>query len=70
VAGFFYAFCTDSPEVTPVHSVRHQAMLIEIYTEALLADDDLDDQVWELWDRGMIDDELALIAWLQIVTWV
>ena len=45
-------------------------MLTEIYIEALLADEDLVDEVWELWNAGVIDDELAWIAWLQIVTWV
>jgi len=37
-------------------------MLSEIYIEALLADEDLADQVWELWDQGAIDDQLVLIA--------
>ncbi len=39
-------------------------MLTEIYIEALLVDEDLADQVWELWDDDVIDDELAAIAWL------
>ncbi len=30
-------------------------MLIEIYIEALLADEELADQVWEAWDAGEID---------------
>jgi len=29
-------------------------MLTEIYIEALLVDEDLADQVWELWDTGVI----------------
>lgn len=37
-------------------------MLTQIYIEALLVDEDLADQVWELWNIGMIDDELAAIA--------
>ena len=45
-------------------------MLTEIYIEALLVDEDLADQVWELWDAGVISEELAWIAWLQIMTWV
>ena len=45
-------------------------MLTAICIEALLVDEDLADQVWELWVTGVIDDELAWIAWLQIVTWV
>ena len=39
-------------------------MLTEAYIEALLIDEDLADQVWELWDADVIDDELAAIAWL------
>jgi len=40
-------------------------MLTELYIEALLVDKDLADQ---LWDRGVIDDQLVLIAWMLIVT--
>jgi hypothetical protein len=29
-------------------------MLAEIYTEALLVDEELADQVWEGWDRGRL----------------
>ena len=39
-------------------------MLTELYIEALLVDEELADQVWELWDANVIDDELAAIAWL------
>ncbi len=39
-------------------------MLTETYIDALLVDEALADQVWELWDRRVIDDELAAIAWL------
>jgi hypothetical protein len=38
-------------------------MLTEIYIEALLVDEDLADQVYELWDAGVIGDELAAVAW-------
>ena len=38
-------------------------MLTEIYIEALLVDEDLADQVWELWNAGLIPDELAVMAW-------
>ena len=38
-------------------------MLTEIYIEALLADEDLADQVWELWAVGIIPDDLAVWAW-------
>ena len=43
-------------------------MLIEAYIEALLVDEELADQVWELWDVGLIDDELVTITWLLIAT--
>ena len=39
-------------------------MLTRLYVEALLADEDLADQVWELWNVGMIPDGLAAMAWL------
>ena len=39
-------------------------MVSEIYIDALLVDEDLADQVWELWDAGEIGDELAAIAWM------
>jgi len=41
-------------------------MLTKIYTEALLVDEELTDQVWEAWDKGEIDDRDALEAWLMI----
>ncbi len=44
-----------------------QAMLTEIYIEALLVDAELADQVWEAWDKGEIDDLIACIAWVLIV---
>ncbi len=40
-----------------------QAMLTEIYIEALLVDEELADQVWEAWDAGEIDDQVAWLAW-------
>ncbi len=42
-------------------------MLTELYIEALLVDEALADQVWELWDRGVVEEELATIAWYLIV---
>ncbi len=42
-------------------------MLTEIYIEALLADEDLADQVWKVWHSGEADDETACIAWILIV---
>ena len=38
-------------------------MLTEIYISALLVDEDLADQVWETWDEGGIDDQVAWLAW-------
>ena len=43
-----------------------QAMLTEIYIEALLVDEDLADQVWEAWDKGEINDAVAYTAWILI----
>ena len=37
-------------------------MLLRLYVEALLADKELADQVWGLWDVGMIPDGLAALA--------
>ena len=39
-------------------------MLTELYIEALLANEYLADQVWELWHAGIITDEMAAGAWL------
>jgi len=38
-------------------------MFTELYIEALLADEDLADQVWDLWNTEIITDELAAWAW-------
>lgn len=38
-------------------------MLSRLYIEALLADENLVDQVWELWDAGAIADDIAALAW-------
>ncbi len=56
--------------LVPVHSPylpgHSQAMLTEIYIEALLVDEELADQVWEAWDKGKIDDQVACAAWMLI----
>jgi len=39
-------------------------MLIEIYIEALLVDEELADQVWEAWDADETNDETVCIAWM------
>jgi len=41
-------------------------MLTEIYIEALLVNEELADQVWEDWDKGLIDDPVVFIAWMMI----
>ena len=43
-------------------------MLAAIYIEALLVDEKLADQVWEAWDRGEIDDQVAWFAWCLVAT--
>ena len=43
-------------------------MLTRLYIEALLTDSKLADQVWELWNAGLIGEELAEIAWWIIAT--
>ncbi len=41
-----------------------QAMLTEIYIEALLVDEELADQVWEeAWNDGVVNDATAFLAW-------
>jgi hypothetical protein len=44
------------------------AMLTELYIEALLVDEELADSVWELWNAGVITDELATLAWSILAT--
>ena len=38
-------------------------MLTEVYISALLADAELADQVWEAWNKGEIDDQVAWLGW-------
>ena len=42
-------------------------MLTDIYTEALLVDEELADLVWEAWYAGEIDEQLTGIVWMLIV---
>lgn len=42
-------------------------MLTEIYIEALLVDEELVDQVWAAWDKGVNDDQQVRLAWRLIV---
>ena len=41
-------------------------MLLETYVEAIVADADLADTVWELWDRKILTDAAAKDAWTAI----
>jgi len=43
-------------------------MLSEIYIEALLADEEAADRVWEAWDKGGIDEDQAIAAWISCCT--
>ena len=38
-------------------------MLTENSIDDLLIDEGLADQVWEAWDKGEIDDQVAWLAW-------
>lgn len=38
-------------------------MLTEICFEALLVDEELADQVWEVWGEGEIDADTAFLTW-------
>jgi len=42
-------------------------MFTRLYVETLLTDSELADQVWELWDAGVITDDLAALAWSILV---
>ncbi len=44
-------------------------MLTRLYIEALLVDSVLADLVWEAWDSGVINGELAALAWLLLASW-
>ena len=41
-------------------------MLTEIYIEALLVDEELADEVWDVWNARTLNDGAACIAWLMI----
>ena len=38
-------------------------ILAEIYIEALHVNEEAADQVFEAWDKGEIDDQVAWLAW-------
>ena len=43
-------------------------MLVEVYIEALLVDEELADLVWEAWSLSQIDTQMAWSAWFIIGT--
>ena len=38
-------------------------MLIRLYVKGLVADEELADQVWELWNDRLIPDDVAACMW-------
>ena len=42
-------------------------MLLSIYIEALLVNQELADQVWEAWNAGELCDMVAASAWLAML---
>ena len=38
-------------------------VLPEIYMEAWLVDEEMADQIWEVWEEGKIDDQRAWLSW-------
>ncbi len=55
----FFTFRRVSAIGTVYGKRNSMAMLTEIYIEALLVDEELADLVWEAWDKGEIDDQVA-----------
>ena len=43
-------------------------MLANLYVDALLADENQADLIWELWNAGVITDEKAALSWFMLVT--
>jgi hypothetical protein len=39
-------------------------MLVDLYVDALLINESQADQEWELWNAGVITDDVAAWAWL------
>jgi hypothetical protein len=59
-------FSSTRPEMAGAflaHAIQYWAMLTNPYVDAIIADPDLADQVWELWYAGEITDDLASWAW-------
>ena len=40
--------------------------MLNLYVDPLLTDEKAADEIWELWDSGVISDDLAALAWLGI----
>ena len=38
-----------------------------LYIEALLVDAEAADAVWEAWDKGVVDDQMACFYWLMLI---
>ena len=64
----FFTFWADLSLLHITESTHSRVMLTEAYIEALLVDEEMADLVGEALDAGLIDDELACIAWLLIAT--
>ncbi len=41
--------------------------MLDIYIEALLADEEFADEVWEAWNKGDINDQVAISLWLLVL---
>lgn len=41
-------------------------MFTEIYIEAILVDAQAADVIWERWNRGLMTDQIAAIAWVTV----
>lgn len=41
-------------------------MFTRLYIEALLVDEEAADAVWEAWDKGVLSDLEAAVAWRKI----
>lgn len=61
--GHFSILWPESAACETVPSIQSHRMLSRLYVEALLVDTELADKVWELWNAGVITDELAALAW-------
>jgi hypothetical protein len=39
-------------------------MLESLYADALIADEKAADEIWEIWNAGVITDEMAALVWM------